>query len=445
MSSKQELYFKKLADTLNNINEQNNVKKNITNYFQAKQQTGLLYSKLDLAKKRAANIRQKTIDYLDTHLINFEAELVKRNVRVIWASDAYEANQEILEIIKEKSENLIVKAKSNTLNEINLTEFLKENKYNLLETDLGDYVNSKTNETPYQLILPLLNKNLNDINQIFNKQYSDLHQAAADITNEISLKAKQANIFISGATFLLADIGGIVLSENEGNILKNLANCKTHIVVCGIDKVLANITDIDLMLPLLSTYATGQFYTNYNTIITGNNNKNELIVILLDNGRTELLLNTNVRRAATCIKCGSCQLNDSLYMFNAKAQQGLYKGVIGTIINQHYDDEEENAYESFVYPFNATLINECPVTIDFNKLILYNRRDSVTKRLVPRSDSIAMFFYKNAVLKRSSMDKGGSKLKNFMLRQFFKKSWGQKRKFPSVAVQSFNEQWQQML
>ena len=197
------------------------------------------------------------------------------------------------------------------------------------------------------------------------------------------------------------------------------------------------------MLPLLSTFATGQFNANYNTIINSPIGKSELIVILLDNGRSELLLNSDLRAAATCIKCGSCQLHDPLYKLSAKAQQGLYKGIIGHIINQHYQDESEHAYESFLNPLDGNLQEHCPVAIDFNKMLLYNRRDNVFKRLVPRSDNIAIFFYKGAVLKRSNMEKGGSKLKNFMLRQFFKKSWGNNREFPNVASISFNEQWRE--
>ena len=140
-------------------------------------------------------------------------------------------------------------------------------------------------------------------------------------------------------------------------------------------------------------------------------------------------------------KCGACQLHDPLYKYSANAQQGLYKGVIGHVINQHYQDESEHAYESFLNPLDANLKEHCPVAIDFNKMLLYNRRNNVFKRLVPRSDNIAIFFYKGAVLKRSNMEKGGSKLKNFMLRQFFKKPWGNNREFPSVASTSFNEQW----
>ncbi|MCC7050548.1 MAG: lactate utilization protein [Bacteroidia bacterium] len=449
MSNKQENYFKKLNESLANPQQQTTININVNNYKEAKSEAETQFSNLELARKRAANIRQKTTEYLDTYLINFEAELVKRNIKVIWASDAEEANQEIYEIVKNKGARTIVKSSSSTLNEINVVNYLAEEQIKVLETAVGDYLSKAIKQLSFHPVFPILNKNTEDINQSLNKNFSDLHQAASFIETEINNSKQTESVFLSGATFLLADIGGIVLTENEGNILKNMANYQTHIIVCGIDKMLANVTDLDSMLPLLSTYASGQFNATYHTVLTNESNhpitgkKSEIIVILLDNGRSELLLNVDVRRAASCIKCGACLINDPLFTYNSQAQQGLYKGVIGNIINQHYDDETQNAYESFVAPLSASLMEQCPVAIDFDKMLLYNRRDNVSKRLVSRGDSIAMFFYKGAVLKRASMEKGGSKLKNFMLRQFFKKQWGQARSFPSVAPQSFNELWRE--
>ena len=443
MSSKQDNYFKGLNSSLKNEEAIANVSNNLGNYIEAYYDAKNNYANLNLARKRAANIRHKTTEYLDAHLINLEAEMIRRNIKVLWAGDADEANQEILDIIKSKNAKTVVKSKSTTLNEIGLRDLLNDFKINVVDTDTGDYLCGEAKSDPFQTILPLLDKSFEEINAILNKDFSDLHQASAFIASEITEKTKELEVFISGATFLLADIGGVVLTENEGNILRGLSNSDTHIVVCGIDKVLANVNDLDLMLPLLSTFATGQFNANYNTIINSPIGKSELIVILLDNGRSELLLNSDLRAAATCIKCGSCQLHDPLYKLSAKAQQGLYKGIIGHIINQHYQDESEHAYESFLNPLDGNLQEHCPVAIDFNKMLLYNRRDNVFKRLVPRSDNIAIFFYKGAVLKRSNMEKGGSKLKNFMLRQFFKKSWGNNREFPNVASISFNEQWRE--
>jgi L-lactate dehydrogenase complex protein LldF len=443
MSSKQDNYFKGLNSSLKNEEAIANVSNNLGNYIEAYYDAKNNYSNLNLARKRAANIRHKTTEYLDAHLINLEAEMIRRNIKVLWAGDADEANQEILDIIKSKNAKTVVKSKSTTLNEIGLRDLLNDFKINVVDTDTGDYLCGEAKSVPFQTILPLLDKSFEEINAILNKDFSDLHQASAFIASEITEKTKELEVFISGATFLLADIGGVVLTENEGNILRGLSNSDTHIVVCGIDKVLANVNDLDLMLPLLSTFATGQFNANYNTIINSPIGKSELIVILLDNGRSELLLSSDLRAAATCIKCGSCQLHDPLYKLSAKAQQGLYKGIIGHIINQHYQDESEHAYESFLNPLDGNLQEHCPIAIDFNKMLLYNRRDNVFKGLVPRSDNIAIFFYKGAVLKRSNMEKGGSKLKNFMLRQFFKKSWGNNREFPNVASISFNEQWRE--
>ena len=125
-------------------------------------------------------------------------------------------------------------------------------------------------------------------------------------------KYVQAEIGVTGANFIIADIGAIAVTENEGNARLSCAWPKTHIAIVGIEKVIPSITDLALFLPLLATYGTGQRITVYNTIVTGPRQENEtdgpeeMYVILLDNGRTNILADEKTRESLYCIRCGAC-------------------------------------------------------------------------------------------------------------------------------------------
>jgi L-lactate dehydrogenase complex protein LldF len=169
-----------------------------------------------------------------------------------------------------------------------------------------------------------------------------------------------------------------------------------------------------------------------------------MYLILLDNGRSEVLTNTKQRTALACIKCGAC-LNVCPVFKNigGHAYQTVYKGPIGSIITPLMLGMEEYKYLSFASPSSMECQSECPVKIDFPNLLQQNRTDSIKLSPPGKTEKLAIFFWKTAMLKRNTMDKGGAKLKNFMLRQFFKKSWGERREMPSVSQKSFNQIWRE--
>src|SRR5215213_9980446 len=219
------------------------------------------FTNVHLARERAKNLKWKAIENLDKQLENFEAEISKRGVKVIWAETAEQALEEILKICEAKKCKTLVKSKSMVTEEIHLNKFLEKHNIESIETDLGEYIQQLDGESPYHIVTPAMHKSKEDVARLFAEKLgtapdlspTQLTQVAREKLRE---KYPQAEIGITGANFLVADIGGIALTENEGNARLSCAWPKTHIVVAGIEKVIPSITDLALFWPLLATYGT---------------------------------------------------------------------------------------------------------------------------------------------------------------------------------------------
>src|SRR5258706_10607572 len=275
------------------------------------------FADVHLARERAKNLKWRAIETLDKQLETFESAITKRGAKVIWAENAEQANEAVLRICKEKMCRTIVKSKSMVTEEIHLNDFLQKNKIESVETDLGEYIQQLDGEAPYHIVTPAMHKSKEDVAKLFAEKLGtdpratpeQLTLVARDILRE---KYVQAQIGVTGANFIIADIGAIAVTENEGNARLSCAWPKTHIVIAGIEKVIPSMNDLALFWPLLATYGTGQKITVYNTIVTGPRQANEtdgpedMYVILLDNGRTNILANEKQRESLYCIRCGAC-------------------------------------------------------------------------------------------------------------------------------------------
>jgi L-lactate dehydrogenase complex protein LldF len=413
------------------------------------------FSNLELAKTRAAAIKQKSIENLDKYLIEFEANFIKRGGKVIWATDGEEAVKEALQIMKRVKAKTVVKAKSMATEEVHFNKGLEEHGIESIETDLGEYIVQLRNEPPYHIVTPAMHLSKEDVAKTFNeKKGTPIDWTPEQITNfvrqELRSRYSKAEVGVSGGNFMIADVGAIAVTENEGNGLMSMAFPKVQIAIIGIEKIIPSMMDLDLFWPLLSTYGTGQGLTVYNTIYTGpkqakeTDGPDEMIVILLDNGRSTLLAETEQRRALSCIRCGACLNACPVYQTVGGHSYGTtYSGPIGSIITPHFQGMEEFKHLSFASTLCGKCTEVCPVKIDIHKLLLINRKQSVEAKLSTKTENWVWHFWKKAMLKRSKMDKGGAKLKNFMIKQFFKKQWGERRELPQVTQKSFNQIWRE--
>lgn len=411
------------------------------------------YSDLELAKQRAANRKWKVIDNLDKYLIEFEANFIKRGGKVIWARDAKEAIAEIVAIMKRAKAKSVVKSKSMTTEEIHLNEGLEKEGIESLETDLGEYIVQLRKEHPYHIVTPAMHLSKEDVAKTFNEKFNlPLESTPKEITAFVRKKLREkyqvADVGITGANFLIADIGGVAVTENEGNALMSIAFPGIHIAIAGIEKIIPSLKDVDLFWSLLATHGTGQNITVYNSITTGprqddeSDGPQEMYVVLLDNGRTNLLAQQDQRQALSCIRCGACLNGCPIYKgVGGHAYATTYSGPIGSVITPHLKGMKEFKHLSHASSLCGKCTEVCPVKIPLHEMLLLNRRDAVDEGLTTRSERWSFKVWKKAMLSRKLMNKGGAKAKNFMLQNFFKKTWGERRELPKVAEQSFNEWW----
>ena len=305
------------------------------------------YSNLELAKTRAAAIKHKVIENLERYLTEFESAFKKRGGQVIWALDSDEAIREINKILKKANAKTIVKAKSMTTEEIHFNHAMEKEGIESIETDLGEYIVQLRNEPPYHIVTPAMHLSKEDVAKTFNeKQGTPLDwtppQIVAHVRTLLREKYTQAEVGVTGGNFLVADIGAVAVTENEGNALNSVSHPKVHIAIVGIEKIVPTLNDLDLFWSLLSTHGTGQNLTVYNSILSGprqageTDGPEEMYVVLLDNGRTDLLAKKEQRRALSCIRCGACLNGCPIYKsVGGHAYGSTYSGPIGSVITPY--------------------------------------------------------------------------------------------------------------
>jgi L-lactate dehydrogenase complex protein LldF len=415
---------------------------------QGKQQ----FSELPLARERAKNLKWRAIETLDQQLEQFELAFTQRGGKVIWAEDAKQAQQEILKICREKNCKTVVKSKSMVTEEIKLNDFLQENNIESVETDLGEYIQQLDGETPYHIVTPAMHKSKEDVAKLFHDKLQtepDLspEQLTLVARNKLRKKYAEAEVGITGANFIISDTGSIALTENEGNARLSCALPKTHIVIAGIEKVIPSLTDLGLFWPLLATYGTGQRITVYNTIINGPRQENEkdgpqdMYVILLDNGRTNILANAKTRESLYCIRCGACLNACPVYKnIGGHAYGTTYSGPIGSVITPHLKDMGEWKHLSYASSLCGNCTEVCAVKINLHELLLENRHEAVEEGSSDLSEKIAWKVWRKASLNRKMMNMGNSRLKNWMVNKVFK-AWTAHRAGLDFAEKTFNEQW----
>jgi L-lactate dehydrogenase complex protein LldF len=456
MSKESEIFIEK-SDTISFDSEhRRKLQFNISQYDKKVVEGKEQYKDLELAKNRASALKNKVIENLDKYLIEFEANFIKRGGKVIWAQDDEEAIREIALIMKKAKAKTVVKAKSMTTEEIHFNKAMEKEGVESLETDLGEYIVQLRDEPPYHIVTPAMHLSKEDVAKTFHeKQGTPENWTPPDIVAHVRKLLRQkyteAEVGVSGGNFLIADVGAVAVTENEGNAALSMSYPKIHIAIAGIEKLIPSLTDLDLFWPLLATHGTGQKVTVYNSINLGPkqpgeiDGPEEMYVVLLDNGRTNLLAQPEQRRALTCIRCGACLNGCPIYKsVGGHAYGSTYSGPIGSIITPHFKGMEEFKHLSYASSLCGKCTEVCPVKIDIHNLLLLNRKDSVQQHS-SKSEGLIWTVWKKAMLKRSNMEKGGAKVKNFMLKQFFKKTWGERRDLPIVAPKSFNQAWRERL
>ncbi len=428
---------------------------NISRYNRGVQQAESQFSNLDLAKRRAGHIRHKAVNGLEKYLIEFEANFERNGGKVIWAQDSAEAVREIKSILSKNKVNLVTKTKSLISDEIDLVEKLKEEEIECVELNPGGFILNQFDEKPKHLASVLIHKSYREIAAVLEKKFkiSFKHnpvEILEFIRKHLREKITTSTASISGANYLIADTGSICISESSGEAAIVNSLPKIQIVLAGIDKIIPSLMNLDAFLPLYATYSSGERINTYNTIISGPRQDGEkdgpfeMFVVVVDNGRSEVLAQKFQRRALGCIDCGACQ---NICPVNRKtfgvSEGNSYSGPIGSIITPWMNGLEDNIHLSYSSTLCGDCTAVCPVNINLHELLISNRNDSIKRKNYSFIEGLTMSAWHKVLKNRKWMDWGNSKWKNLALKQLYSSKWGSERKMPMIADKNFKQLWEE--
>ena len=409
------------------------------------------YSNIDLEKQRAFNIRSKAFKKLDKLLVDFDTNFTKNGGNLLWANDSDEAQKMIYDILSQNKVKKIVKTKSSTIEEIDLISYLEMKKVKVVETNVGDFVCSVFNETPYNFKSSASHKTTSQIADLYTEKFGikencNAKQLTAFTKNVLKNDIYNPEALITGANFLVSNTGTIVLTENEGNILKSSTFAPIHIVIAGIDKMITSMEDLGVLLPLSSLYDSNNkvssLYSFINKPLTQGDKVQKLYLILLNNNRNNILSKDKQRNILSCVQCGACLNVCPIYnTVGGHTYEEYNPGPVGSISLPLTKDIEETAHFCSLCTLCGRCSEICPVNIPLKDLFLENRKDlvKVDKSLIGEKSFLNSLMKK--MTNRKNLDKHGSSFKDMELSFHIKKKWGTKRELPKFAKESFSQYW----
>jgi L-lactate dehydrogenase complex protein LldF len=334
-------------------------------------------------------IRKRSLSKLPELLERLEKKCTENGIQVHWAETTAEANQIVLDIIKRHEASLVVKGKSMVSEEMHLNHFLEDNGIEALETDLGEYIIQLDHETPSHIIVPAIHKNKDQVAHLFHDKIPDTpYTEVIEELNAIARKTLRKKFFageigVSGVNFAVAETGTLCLVENEGNGRMCTTVPPVHIAVMGLEKVVENLRDVPPLLRLLPGSATGQIITTYFNMITSprkageKDGPKEVHLVILDNGRSKMLADPELRETLQCIRCGACLNHCPVYTrLGGHAYGYVYPGPIGSILTPQMEGLDKAGVMASASSLCGACEEVCPVKIPITKILRILRDES---------------------------------------------------------------------
>lgn len=403
-------------------------------------------------REMANGIKMHTITHLDSYLEQFAEKAEANGAIVHWAKDAEEHNQIVLDILKKHEADKLVKSKSMLTEECHMNPFLIKNGIDVVESDLGERILQLMDEPPSHIVLPAIHVKREEVGQLFeeklhtekgNSDPTYLTHAARKHLRDQFLSTKVA---MTGCNFAIAETGEVVVCTNEGNADMGASLAKVHIVSAGIEKVVPDYKSLSVCTRLLARSATGQPSTTYTSHFRKPIQGGELHIILVDNGRSDIISNEEHIQTLKCIRCGACMNTCPVYRRSGGYSYTYFiPGPIG--INLGMLRSPEKYYDnlsacSLCYSCN----NVCPVKIDLADQIYRWRQglNSMGKAdPLKKTASIGLKFtfqrpgLYNTMLKMAPVV---NKLPRFIIYNGLN-DWGKGREIPRFANESFTALW----
>ena len=366
-----------------------NFKLAMENFILKRQQIFSDESETEQLRSIGNAIKSRALTQLPHLLEQLETKCTHNGIRVHWAETTAEANQQVLSIMNRHQATRLVKGKSMVSEEMGLNEFLQENGIEVIETDLGEFIIQLNNEKPSHIIVPAIHKNKAQIAQIFHEKIPDTpYTEDVEALNAIARKTLRQKFFeaqvgLSGVNFAVAETGTLCLVENEGNGRMCTTLPPVHIAVMGLEKVIEKMADLPPLLRLLTGSATGQLITTYVNMITSprkegeKDGPREVHLIILDNGRSEILADPQLRQTLQCIRCGTCLNHCPVYTrIGGHAYGFVYPGPIGKILNPQVEGLKKAGILATASSLCDACAEVCPVKIPIPLLLRRLRNES---------------------------------------------------------------------
>lgn len=386
-------------------------------------------------KKKVANFRTKVLNELEKNIKEFEFKFEKNGGKIHWAVDEQECINLIFKLIKKEDSDKILKIKAQILEEISLKEHFKKNKKKLDLGSIEDYILHDVEKNPNHVNAYLAGYKKEFIKRNVGGKGDTVREIVSGINAKIKKNLFDNEIVISGSDFLLADIGAAFFLNNEGEQAISFSNIKKHIIIADICSILPNVNDLGLFWDIKRAYTKQTQNVAFTSMITGKNQ--ETHVILLDNMRSKLLEDKNLREAAHCINCGACSFVCPVFRsVGGETYQSIYSGPIGCVKQLFLGDVEANAHLAYACTNCGKCSTICPVHIPVNELIIKSRHFLVKNDYVKTNEKLKSYLLYKTLPRQ---------LRNIPKQQIFslmyKSDWGKRREFPLLSKQSFKEQW----
>jgi len=338
-------------------------------------------------RESGRQIKQHALEHLDYYLELFERNCIAAGGHVHWARDAAEARAIAIDLVRLSGSDEVIKIKSMTTEEIGLNTALEAAGIRAYETDLAELIIQLGHDLPSHIVVPALHKNRQQIREIFMREMNlpnlgeapqDLAEAARTFLREKFLRVRTG---VSGANFLIAETGGVVVVESEGNGRMCLTLPETLITIAGIEKVIPRYQDLEVFLQLLPRSATGERMNPYNSIWTGvhpSDGPRAFHIILMDNSRTHVLADEEARQTLYCIRCAACQNACPVYrQTGGHAYGSVYAGPIGAILTPQLLQLEHGRSLPYASSLCGACYEVCPVKIDIPEVLIHLRHKVV--------------------------------------------------------------------
>nr|VFJ60798.1 MAG: L-lactate dehydrogenase complex protein LldF [Candidatus Kentron sp. FW] len=419
-------------------------------------------------RKAARAIKEHTLSHLDFYLERFESKVTANGGQVHWARTSPEACEIINKICLDAHARRVIKGKSMIGEEIGINQALEDTGFDVVETDLGEYIIQLARETPSHIIAPAIHKTRSDIARLFDKHHakhgftenrmevSELVDEARKVLRDTFLTA---DVGITGANFLIAETGSNILVTNEGNGDLTCTLPRVHIVLASIEKVLPTLEDATIFLRLLGRSATGQEMSAYTTLSTGPrratdpDGPEEYHVVLVDNGRSDIL-GTSYRDILCCIRCGACLNHCPIYgAIGGHAYGWVYPGPMGAVLTPLLIGRANAQDLPNACTLNGRCEEICPVNIPLPALLRQLRIDTHGQKKVSRSMHIPLktwsFFARHPRL-YGHLSRLGTRMLGMLGRRYGQSealpllnAWTASRDLPIPQGETFQAKWQQ--